>query len=191
MSPKKGYTNKECPGCGSATERRSDSVCYQCLSDIETGRRYKEMCERISKSKGMVKSLVPDAWCAPYYKSVSGETRDECKSHLLSRIIVQIAKLVSLPSPVHASWSYRTYLENKLTFDSDKNANLQLFEGDFSWKSVRYLEQEMFDLLNHLDAAIRDYSQAVYDDGLKTGKGALTMLNAGEITLAEFEKKKQ
>jgi len=184
---RKGYTNKECPGCRGTNERRVDSICPKCLELIETGRRYRERYKALAESnKDIVNALVPDNWCKPYYKTIHGNDQ---KAEELAETIVKIAKMTSLPAPVVTSYEYRRHLENKLTFDADYRCGKheELFGKRFEWNEPRIFEKVIFDLLNKLDAQIKTVTKEAYSAGLDTGKKSLIMLNAGKITLSEFD----
>ena len=187
---RKGYTAKPCPGCGEKNERRSDSVCPECYGLLETGRKYRELYENLQENDSdMISVITPDNWCKPYYKTILG-IYEEKNAEALAEIIVTLAKAISLPAPLVTTWGYRRHLENRLDFESDLSGTKGELFGRFEWKEARIFEKKVFDLLNKLNELIKKTTQEAYDGGVEIGKKSLFMLNAGKITLDEFESNK-
>ncbi len=194
---RKGYTKAPCPGChrDNHKERKKDEVCFDCLELIEQGKHFNEVYEDFKTRTYMIEACVPDNWSRPYYhvyKSRAGSDIYES----ISKKIVELAIAVSLPRPTNInsgySYSYSYHFAEVLRRENRSRGKNKIFKkssGDNQWQQDRVFEKKIYELISELDNLIREGVQAVEIGSIEYGKNCLVLLNNGEITLDEFNKK--
>lgn len=169
--PKRGMTQKPCPGCGEAGWRGTNEVCSDCLGLMADGKKWREA---IAKKEAEGESEV---YSLPYKFRINYfEVREHGRaaSVRLGAAMAQVAKLVSEP----CAWQYGRSVARLLITNPGRASDSDL-------ESFR-INPAMAAALQELDQAIRSALNETAATSEKKGSNLLLQLAAGKITADEI-----
>ncbi len=199
--PRPGFTSKPCPGCGERNERKKDSVCPNCLGLLHTAKKHKELYEKLAAEETFIECQVPYGWGGPsFYLPKTSLGNDQLKQ--LSECLKNLSRLCSIPYGYKVGYGYMQYLINSASYSYDsglaRDRDLPVvFIAEKSpgkpykwdWQGKGVMPKEIFDCLNELETTMQSVLKSIESQAIEYGKNALLMLNSGQMTLEDFEKK--
>lgn len=161
-----GYTKEPWPCCGKAVEyqrKKTDGLCADCSDLMADGRKFRELAAR-----GDEKSFM--WWQRAYAMPSCGDRNVDEALHAL----VGVSADVRLDDS--ADWNAPKMIESN-------------HERAHDWRCEVRATQALRDAVNELHAQIRTALTNRYAEGKERGSSLLLSLQAGEITVGEFEQK--
>lgn len=184
MKAPRGYTNDICPGCGQAptTPRPKNGVCQSCRAILNAHKR----AAATAQSDGDAAPLrygLPTAY------------------HHLPYISHDRAQSFGEPDPIkHAFWRLALAASTQATGTEPKAETTLLFDAEHQPPSMsrffayrpeefRMVRPAIASALRTLYIEVQDGMARAYNEGKATGTNLLAMLNAGELTTDDFERR--
>lgn len=196
-----GYTCKPCHGCGSTKEHKIGEVCAECLTLFEIAKLHKENYIKLVSDEDFVEIKVPYSWERPQYftkRSMIGNVKDNLKYERVGEILRELSEELSFEKGLMpVMYTYHGHLQFQ-PHGGSLDASGGKLDTIYGKKSTAYgdshhktavMPKNVRILLDELHLCIRDSLLEVEEQSVAFGKNAMLMLNAGHLTLNEFEDK--
>ncbi len=174
---KKAAGDKYSDGCN-VPFREKDSVCSRCLKEIQDLRNTTRRLERMV-SKGEIKNARPRR-VYPFPRPYHGK-HDTAEA--IATALRNLCRLIGGDADENEWYRSRPNGEDeaKATWLFDREQMAATF--------YRSMTDEEHNALQSLFEAIKENNEDAYQQGLRRGKNILLSLQAGDISLSEFEEK--
>lgn len=192
--PRPGYTTKPCHGCGSTKEHKKETLCMDCQALLKIAEMHKEKYVRLVNDDEFEELNIPYNWEQPSYYTKRQNLARNLKYKRVGEILKELAEELSLEKGILPI--YYTYYHSELQFTPEDTVgldggNLENIYGKkrYEYKKNAVMHKKTRALLEELHECITDSLEEVENSSVEFGKNAMLMLNAGKITLEEFNKK--
>jgi hypothetical protein len=194
--PRKGWSDKPCPGCGEPGFETSKGICGGCITLLGEARRARAAA--LVNPEEIV--YATPSYIYGYYHRGSGhyETHSQHYKDLLRKLMEQLFKVLGKEAPANTKGYYNrnpaTGEPFPMLFDNPyrdgARASKERAEDTTSRTRERLIfRPEVADVIRELDQAIRRLVEASYEDGYIDGQSLLMQLAAGSISIEDFNKK--
>lgn len=187
--PRHGYTIKPCHGCGSTDEHKQGELCDECKSRMFQGEQALEIQKKLTVNKNFIAVLVPENMNSPALFPGHTELFHKCEYDRLGKIFSQLIRAISFDAVNRLSFYYDSGPYECSTVEARRTLfNIDL--SNFERKKVILIGSKTADCLEILFEEIKKELSLREDAAFKYGKSLLVQLNNGNITLNEFDEKK-
>lgn len=180
----KGFTLDICPGCGELPPhgRRSNGVCPACTAIIDNAKKRQAERDAAGNDAPRLYAVPELSHWLPYLREPR-KVGDE--AHPIQKAFHDLIRAVSEHEDVKAVY-YEGEKAPKHIVDTPRRGY-----DNTSFGTRRLFKPSVAEAIRVLFSAVYHGLDACYEDGKDDGTRLLMLLNAGEISPAEFERRKK